>query len=238
MYGCMERLQDFILFAKRTFLVKTPECEAMLYENGKDSLIVVVNMSTKKIKTSLPGVKGTFFEFRGPRTFNKFDFELEPQEVIVATSRKMDEGMKSRAEVAAEIDKLEEARKNRGNILFNRHKEIEVTASRPTGSCYKMFDGVTDVYAFQQVGGKDKFFEMAFPKFVPKFKTIRVYGYNIQGMTVKIRKRGDWITLKPDKIEEGEYMQVMSFNEELSTVKMRLEFPKSKLELYEIELLK
>ncbi|MBR6372994.1 MAG: hypothetical protein IKS20_07420 [Victivallales bacterium] len=238
LYGCMERLQDFILFAKRTFLVKTPDCEAMLYENGKDRMIVVVNMSTRKINASLPDVKGTFFEFRGPRTFSKFDFELEPQEVIVATSRKMDEGLKPRAEVAAEIDKLEEARKNRGNILFNRHNEIEVTASRPTGSCYKMFDGVTDVYAFQDVRGKNKFFEMAFPKFVPKFKTIRVYGDNIQGMTVKIRKRGDWITLKPDKIEEGEYMQTLSFNEELSTVKMRLEFPKDKLELYEIELLK
>lgn len=236
-YGCMERLQDFILFAKRTFLVKTPDCEAMLYENGKDRMLVVVNMSTKKIKTSLPGVKGNFFEFCGPRQFSKFDLELEPQEVIVATSRKMDEGLKSRAEVAAEIDKLEEARKNRGNILFNRHNDIEITASRPTGSCYKMFDGVTDVHAFSQNRGKSGFFEMAFPKFVPEFNVIRVFGYNIDGMVVKIRKKGDWVTLEPAKLEKSEYMRELIFDKKLTTVKIRLEIPKGKFELYEIELL-
>ena len=217
--------------------MKTPDCEAMLYENGKDRMIVVVNMSTKKIKASLPGVKGRFFEFCGPRKFSKFDFELEPQEVIVATSRKMDEGLKSRAEVAAEIDKLEEARKSRGNILFNRHNDIEITASRPTGSCYKMFDGVTDVHAFSQNRGKSGFFEMAFPKFVPEFNVIRVFGHNIDGMLVKIRKRGDWITLEPAKLEKSEYMQELIFDKKLTTVKIRLEIPKGKFELYEIELL-
>ena len=33
-------------------------------------------------------------------------------------------------------------------------------------------------------------------------------------------------------------MQAMFFNEEVSTVKMRLEFQKDQIELYEIELLK
>ena len=58
-------------------------------------------------------------------------------------------------------------------------------------------------------------------------------------MTVKIRKRGKWLTLKPDKTEQNEFMKGLFFKEKLRTVKIRFEFPKKqRLELYEIELLK
>ena len=239
LFSSFERLQDFILLGKRTFLLKTPDCEAVLYEHGKDRMFVLVNLDPeKKVKASLKNLKGSFVEFRGSRKFNSFDFELKPLEVVIGTSRKMDEGLKSREQVAAEIDRAENARKNRGNILFERHREVEVSASKATGSPYKMFDGITDVVAFSQLWGKERFYEISFPKFVPEFTKVRIYGHNLGDVTVKIRKRGEWLTLKPDQVEKGEFMRSYGFNEKVRTVKIRFEFPKPKLELYEIELVK
>ena len=132
----------------------------------------------------------------------------------------------------------ENARKNRGNILFERHREVEVSASKATGSPYKMFDGITDMLAFSQPWGKERFYEISFPKFVPEFTKVRIYGHNLGDITIKIRKRGEWLTLKPDQVEKGEFMRAYTFKEKVRTVKIRFEFPKPKLELYEIELVK
>ena len=239
LFSSFERLQDLILHGKRTFLLKTPDCEAVLYEYGNDRMFVLVNLDPeKKVKVGLKDLKGSFVEFRGPRKFTTFDFELQPLEVIIGTSRKMDEGLKTRAQVAEEIDQAENARKNRGNILFERHLEVEVSASQPTGSPYKMFDGITDVVAFSQPWGKERFYEISFPKFVPEFTKVRIYGHNLDDVIIRIRKRGEWITLKPDQVETGEFMRSYAFREKTRTVKIRFEFPKPKLELYEIELLK
>ena len=102
----------------------------------------------------------------------------------------------------------------------------------------KLFDGITDVVAFSQPWGKERFYEISFPKFVPEFTKVRIYGHNLGDVTVKIRKRGEWLTLKPDQVEKGDFMRAYTFKEKVRTVKIRFEFPKPQLELYEIELLK
>lgn len=239
LFSSFERLQDFILHGKRTLLLKNRDCEAVLYERGNDRMFVLVNLDPEKeVKASLGDLKGSFVEFRGSRKFSSFDFNLQPLEVIIGTSRKMDEGLKTREQVAEEINRAETARKNRKNILFERHREVEVSASKATGSPYKMFDGVTDMMAFSQAWGKERFYEISFPKFVPEFSKVRIYGHNLGDVIIKIRKRGEWLTLKPDQVEKGEFMCSYGFNEKVRTVKIRFEFPKPKLELYEIELLK
>ena len=142
--------------------------------------------------------------------------------------------MKSFQTVKAEIEKLDAARAQRGNILFERQLEIEVAASKPVGSCYKMVDGVTDMLAWMTFS-KNKYYEMAFPKFVPAFSKVRIFGHNIDNTQVKIRKRGQW---KPwsQKYRKETYMVEYDFGETLTTVKIRFEFPLSRVELYEIEL--
>ncbi|MFA6931180.1 MAG: hypothetical protein WCT05_12715, partial [Lentisphaeria bacterium] len=238
-FSSFEALEEIVLHGKRTFLLKNRDCEAVLFEYKNDHMFALVNFTQKPITANLAGLSGKFVEFRGPRTFTKFEFMLKPHEVIVGTSRKMDEGLPSFASVSEEIDRLEYARSHRGNLLFERQEEMAFSSSKPTWrGDYKLFDGATDVLAWEQAWGDDKFYEMAFPKFIPEFSKLRVYGKNLDGTTVKIRKNREWQTLKPVKTDKEEYLLGYDFEQTFTTVKLRLEFPKNQVELYEIELLK
>jgi hypothetical protein len=165
---------------------------------------------------------------------------LEPQEVIIGTTRKMGEKLKSYKEVSAEIDEKEKERCSTGNLLFGHHGDVEVAASRPTPRLpYKMFDGTRDVMAFYDTWGKSKFYEISFPKpeFIPTFSKVRIYGNNLGTPTIKIRKRGKWVTLEPTNVVKDKYMIGFDFPESYKTVKFHIDFPLNKLELYEIEML-
>ena len=78
--------------------------------------------------------------------------------------------------------------------------------------------------------------EFSFTKFVPVFSSLSIYGDGVENAIVKIRKAGEWQVLKPAKVEKGKYMLKYWFDQEYRTVKLRIEFPQSKVELYEIEL--
>ncbi len=234
-------LEEFILHGKRTLLFHNQQAGAALFElaNG-EKMFAAVNYTASPVTVSLKGVKGRFTEFRGDRSFRKFNkIELKPLEVIIGTTKKYDEGLKSYAEVSAEIDAKEKERCSTGNLLFERHADVEVVASRPTPRLsYKMFDGTRDVLAFYDVWGKNKFYEISFPKvdFIPTFSKVRIYGNNLGTPTVKIRKRGKWITLEPKNTVTEENMIEYDYGEDLRTVKLHIDFHKHNLELYEIEL--
>jgi hypothetical protein len=103
-----------------------------------------------------------------------------------------------------------------------------------------LFDGVLDVAGWMPRGTTDLWYELAFPKFVPRFNKARIYGNALKGMTFKIWKRGDW--KQPEcKIKRGKYFMEFDFGKTLSTVKIRLDFVlnrKNMVDICEIELIK
>ncbi|MCQ2391046.1 MAG: hypothetical protein MJ240_06465, partial [Kiritimatiellae bacterium] len=236
----IERLADFFLLGTRTVLVQTPEVEGAKWTKGDVTLFAVVNMTAEVRRVTVKGLSGTFGEFRGNRTFSAkgeaLTLELAPLEAVVGTSRKLDEGLASYADYATRIAQAEHVRSHRGNQLFGRHYDVTITTSTSANGGRKIFDGTRDVIAWYDNWGKQKFFEVAFTKFVPHFRQLAVYGRNIEKLVAKIRTGGEWKTLEPVSTEVVPNGVVFTYPEVLSTVKLRLEFPKNKVELYEIEL--
>ena len=146
-----------------------------------------------------------------------------------------------------EIAEAEKARISRGSLLFEKGNTFEVDSSNPgksdLGLRNKMFDGVTDVFAWESKrGSKERWFELNFRKRPPKFSKIGIYGFNVDQPTVRIWKFGEWKTLTPKKTDKAKYSIVLDFGEELKSVKIRIDFAvkdrRDQVELYEIELLK
>ena len=235
----IERLEEILLSGKRTMIVKD-DYEAALWEYEGKRLFAIVNLKNEKLKVEVP-FKGQWTAFRGSGALDGTTaLSLEAYESAVFTSEKMDEGLTSYAEASAEVDKLEAERLGRDNQLMALYDEIEVTSSQSVdmneSAKREMFDGTRNVLAWISPWGKDKYYEISFTKRIPYFKELLVFGYNIDGFKVKIRDGGEWRELKPAKVEQTEFSRKYSFDEILHTVKVRLEFPKDKVELYEIEM--
>ena len=239
-FSSAEALEPVLLLGKRQTLVKTSEYEAALWTTPDgEKMFCVQNFTGGALKVTVPGLSGEFREFRGTRTFapkGELKVELKPLESLVATTKAYDKDLPTLEETRAKIDALEKERLGRPNQLLGRSKDMEVTSSLKESGERFMFDGVRDVLAWYDRYGKNKFYEISFPKFVPEFSEISVYGFNIEGMKVKIREAGGWKDLVPVSTEKGEFMRRYVFDRKYSTVKLRIEFPKNKVELYEIEL--
>ena len=244
-------LEDILLFGRRRTLVRTADYEAALWTMPDgERMFCVQNFRTSPTDAKVPGLSGAFFEFRGGRTFEipasgaAFDFRLAPLESLVATTRRRDAGLGTFAEVQAGIDAAERERTGRDNQLLIPHPvalggcpEFEVSTSTRWSGKRKLFDGTRDVIAWYDQRSALKFCEMSFPKFLPVFSEITVYGSGIRKLTVKIREGGEWKELAPAKEERGEWSVRQVFDRDYSSVKIRLEFPDTKrVELYEIEL--
>ena len=193
-------------------------------------------------------------EFRGNGSREivngELKLSLKPYECMVLTSKKMDEGLKSRTQVLKVIAEAEKARSSRGNLLFEKGATFEVDSSNPVQGIFgplqqrnKLFDGTLDMLGWQSSrSGKEHWYELNFRKNPPKFSKIALYGYNMGSPAVKIWKFGEWKKLTPKKTEQGNYSVLLDFGEELKSVKVRIDFlkkaSKNPVELYEIELLK
>ena len=241
LFSSAEALEDIILLGDRRTLAKTQthECTLWTMPSG-EMMFAAVNFMTEPQEVEVKNVAGTFREFRGERVF-RFQpggtrLLLKPLESLVATTSPRGEGLPTFAETQALVDRLEAERLGRDNQLLGRYLDVTVTTSTRSSGARKMFDGTRDVIAWYDASGRDKFYEIAFPKFVPSFRTLAVYGSNIDGLKVKIRKDGDWLELAPKRVEKEPYGLRLHFGETHSTVKLRLEFPKGMVELYEIEL--
>jgi len=240
-----ERLADFFLFGERKMLVQTPEVEGAVWtlKDGR-KLFALVNCTRTPQKVTVKGLAGTFVEFRGARTFDLFavqpsTFDLQPLDVLAATSEKADGGLVTYDEMQAKISSLEKERLSRDNQLLGKGNEVVISSGGTKSSGHrKMFDGTRDVIAWSAPAHKPTFYEIAFTKFRPVFREVRVYGWQLDGMQVRVRKDGDWQTLEPTDVKKDEFSVFLTFAEDITTTKLRLEFPKAKVqrELYEIEL--
>ncbi len=236
-FSTFDILQDFMLFAKRTVLHRSDKYEVVLYELGKEKMFAAVNFTSVEQLVHITGQSGKYMECRGNRNFNGISFTLKPHEVIVGTTRKRDTGLPTYQQVQAKIDKLDKQRLAMPNLLIGHIDDIKVTASRAIPLWFKLFDGVRDVYAYDDSWGQCRFVEFSFTrKFIPAFTSISIYGKNIEDAIVKVLKAGIWQELRPaSKIKNG-YMLKYTFDQEYSVANLRIEFPKNHIELYEIEL--
>ena len=232
--------------------------DTLLVEGDGVTLLIAVNLKNGPLKTEITSDHlkkfKSLLEFRseGSRKLDNgtLKLSLKPYECVVLTSKKMDEGLKSRAQVVTEIAEAEKARSSRGNLLFEKGAAFEVDSSNPNGGFLttlqqrnKLFDGTLDMLGWQSARwGKEHWYELNFRKNPPKFSRIRIFGYNMGDPAVRIWKFGEWKKLTPKETENGKYSVLLDFGEELKSVKVRIDFlkkaSKNPVELYEIELLK
>lgn len=248
LFESIEALEDVLLFAKRETLVKTKEYECALWTTKDgDRMFALVNFTTEPKTVKVPGLKGRYAEFRGTRTFDldgTSELALEPLESLIACEKPRGVGLKTYAQQQKDIDALEYARTHRGNQLLGQHKILNSGIKTSSGKrggwrndSIKLFDGILDVIAWADPKPHEKFYEISFAKLPVAFDTLRVWGTETEGMTLKIRDGEAWTDLKPaSETREGTCV-TFTFASKLNPAGLRLEFPKNKnVEIYEIEL--
>ena len=143
-------------------------------------------------------------------------------------------------ETAALIDKLEYERTHGGSLLFERFKDIKCFSSSGTGVTSKLFDGVKDNWAWDQLKGDDKFYEADVSKIKPTFNRVVISGYNLNEMVLKL-KVGDEYMIPEAEAKDEEYARTYILKEAVTADSIRIEFNKPDgvlVELYELEIFK
>ena len=235
-FSSFEALEQIVLLAKRTFLLKTAEVEAVLYELGEKKMFVAVNMTDEPQTVTIEGISGTWNEFRHNRTLSGNTFNLKPLEVLIGTTDVEDKGLPTYQEVAKLIDELDYKRTHGGSLLYNRRADIEITASTGTvGWSRKLFDGVDDNLGWAQTSDGEKFMELNLTKVKPAFTKVVVNGFHIEDMKL-IFKTGEEVYEPAAQVQTGEYSKTYILEQPVSPDVLRMEFFQKRVELYEISL--
>lgn len=228
-------LEEMVLLAKRTELVKTQKAHAMLYELGDERMFVLVNFEQEPQSITVEGLTGKWHNFRHSGTITGNTFALKPLEVVIGTSHIKDAGLPTYQETAELIDKLEYDRTHGGSLLFGRYRDLEIKAVTPA-SGYKLFDGVRDNLGWNCAGREGNFFEINLSKVKPTFTRIVVHGFQIDDMTIQVKNGEELSTpaIAEEKVEE--FSKTFILAEPICPEALRLNFGLRRLELYEIEL--
>jgi len=232
-FSTFEALEDIVLLAKRTELFRNQKAHAVHYQLGDEEMFVLANLVDEPQSVTLDGISGTWYNFRHDSTITGNHFELKPYEVVIGTSKVRDAGLPTYQETAALVDKLEYERTHGGSLLFDRYRDIAVTASVPT-SKYKLFDGIRDNLGWS-CNGKDKFFEMDLTKIRPAISKLVVGGYQIDDMQVKFRTDGELSVPAFKEVKSEPFSMTYVFENPVSPDCVRFEFGEHPVELYEIE---
>ena len=232
-FSTFEALEEMVLLAERTELIRNKEIHAVHYELDSKKMFVVANLVDAPQTVKLDEISGTWHNFRHGSTLTGNCFELKPYEVVVGTSEIMDEGLLTYQNTVALVDKLEYERTRSGNLFFNRNRDIKVTATvRP--SMHKPFDGVRDNYAWE-CSKEEKFMELDLTAFKPTFTKIVVGGFQIDDMALKVRV-GEELSIPAIKETKNEqFSKTFLLEAPISPDALRLEFGERRVELYEIE---
>ena len=238
MFSTMERFEDILLFAERTTLYKTTEMECALYELNGEKVFVLVNFTQDPKTITLEQLSGTWHHFRHGETITGPTFELKPLGVVVGTSQVRDAGLPSYQETVALVDKLEYQRTHTGNLLFGRERDVKTSNSGSAGYVRKLFDGIRENWAWEQVSGEDKFYEIDVSRVKPVFNKVVVSGYNIDDMLLKVRVNGELIEPAIAETQSGEFSKTFLLKEAICPDAIRMEFFQKRIELYEFEIFK
>ena len=238
-FSSMEALEEILLYARRRTLIKNTEVECALYELNGEKMFVLVNFTNEPQTVTLNELAGTWHNFRHNELITDSTFTLKPVEVLIGTTAVMDKGLPTYQETEALINKLEFERTHTGSLLFDRWKEITPTASSAPGRKGKLFDGVRDNWAWEQVKGDDKFYEIDISKIQPTFNKVVIGGYHLDEMEIKVKIGDEYIVPECVEIQNEEFSKTFLLKEAVTADALRMEFHKPDgvlVELYEIEI--
>ncbi len=247
-------LNDWILSPNVKYLeVKADKwIDCTLFEHDGMELLLMVNPYPEACAAVVNdrAINGKWYEFRGDEVY-KFKkgkpIEFKPYQVYILTSKKFESKFPKLKEILAKIEAYNANMVNKGNLLLDKHEEVELDASDVATIGYakrKIFDGSVEQLAWgSDHWKKEQWFEINFPKVSPKFKTIKLYGYNMKNPTISIWKAGEWRKLEPVEIKENaeEWSKTFVFDKLNKTVKVRFTFSglitqKDFVEIYEVEM--
>ncbi len=235
-FSSFEALEDIVLFGKRTTLTKSVESEAVLYDNGAEKMFVLVNLTQKPQTVTLEDLTGTWYEFRGSRTFTGKTFEMKPLETIIGTNVVKGADLPTYAETAALIDKLEYERTHTGSLLFDRFMDITVTTSGARGMVKaKLFDGVRDNLSCYIHKKENNFVEVNLTKVKPSFRKVVIHGYGLADTIVKAKVGEELSEPAVTETQCEEFSKTFILADTICPDFLRLEFGGKQVELYEIE---
>ncbi len=234
-FSSFEALEDIVLHGKRTTLTKSPDAEAVFYDNGDEKMFVLVNFMQEPQTITLDGLTGTWHEFRSDRVFTGNTFTMKPMETIVATNVVKGAELPTYAETAALIDKLEYERTHSGNLLFDRAGDIQITTVGGKLSNYKLLDGTKDNMAGWVYAGPDNYVELDLTKVKPAFRKVVVRGYMIEKANVQIKIGGELIDPVVAETFTEEYAKTIILAETVAPDAIRFTFGGEKVEVYELE---
>ena len=252
MFESMKALEPLILFGRRETLVKTREYECAKWTMpAGDRAFAFVNFTPEPQKITVNGLWGNYREFRGERRFagaevdGSVEFSLEPHESLIACEKTYDKGLKTLAQAAADIDRLEYERTHRDNQLAGRRLTLEVVTSTGRKGAWrddviKVVDGVYDVIAWCDPQGKAPFFELGLKDKPTSFREIRIWSRYLDTVTIKIQNGGEWREIKPASVKTEGDLRTFKFAETMSPDRLRFEYMRNysnpPAEIYEIEL--
>ena len=238
MFSSAEALEEMLLLGVRRRIERTDEYETAEWKRDGERMFVAVNLTEDPLKgIKLHGVTGHFMEFRGNRTFGgggDIVLDLKPFEVVVATTKKMDDGYEPLASVKKREREQEYIRTHRDNQILGKALELQFASSKPLGFQTAIADGMLEQQA-ELLRGTNPWYEIAFPKMPIVFREIRVYGENTEKTTVKVRRAGKWVDVVPVARSFEGYALSLAFAEEVRTSRIRFQFHKDNVNIHEIE---
>ena len=235
-FSSFEALEDIVLHGARTTLAKSTEHEAVLYDNGDEKMFVLVNLTQEPQTVKLEGLTGTWYEFRGSRTFTGDTFEIKPLETVIGTNVVKGADLPTYAETAKLIDKLEYERTHTGSLLFDKFNDIKLSSSGTRGMCKcKLFDGMQDNLAGWVQPQPDNYLELDVTKVKPTFTKIVLKGYRIDQAELKLRVGEELIAAPVADTACEEFVKTFQLSEAVTPDGIRFEFQGANVELYEIQ---
>ncbi len=257
---CTDLGSDFIynsLFHLKEYLLSTdthplPGDEGRVFNYNGEALYLIDNVflepRTYEFETTAP----TLYRFREngqviPEN-GRVSLELAPYDVVILSTKKLDDGLTTEADLRAAIAKADYDRSHRGNLLFGKGRQVELRSvncepyilQNTMEQQDKLFDGNTIVSAWmprKPVGGTP-WLEMVLPANTPKFSKARIYGNGLNDLQFYIWDGEKWVTPQYTHTD-SEYATELNFGKSLSTKQIRLELLDNQQdpELYEFELL-
>ena len=242
--GTIADLEEILLMGERTMLVRTADFECAKWSLNGERLFAVVNLTERPQTVKVAGIDaGSYREYRGGRSFEigagETRFTLKPFEVIAGTDNpKRGVLLPTCAEFAANAEAREYVRLHRDNQILMKQRELEFTSSGPSLSSRLLVNGVYDDWAAEKtLRGGNPWIEIAFPKESITFKSVRLWGENVEKAVVLVRAKGEWQELKPAQrtFDAKIGCLLLDFGEAVKTVKVRFEFHKDSVKPSEIE---
>ena len=233
LFTSFEALEDLVLLAKRTELIRSTKAHAVHYALNGEEMFVLANLVDEPQTVTLEGLSGTWYNFRHGDMITGNTFELKPYEVVIGTSKVRDAGLPTYQEVEALVNKLEYERTHTGSLFFDREREMVINGKRGNGY-YKLFDGVSDNYAFE-CNGAGKYFEMDITKLGVTFSKVVIHGFQIDDVELKVRNNGELSVPAIKEVKNEQFSKTFLLSEPISPDALRFEFGEHRVELYEIE---